>query len=171
MHDDMGWPDEIQAIADVSIDDEGRAERVVVVVPPLTRRMARPIEDAIAEWSFSTATEGVRTVPRTTSVFVIVRFVQLLDSDGRIEIEKVSEGPRMVRRAHHPCLAEVGRAKPTLRFVVTKDGHAEDVRASQSPSKDELCAIELIRETIFKPDTINGQAVASPVTREIVIHP
>jgi hypothetical protein len=157
----------VYAWADVSITTTGAPDQVKVVVPVLSPEMAAPIENAIAQWHFSPGLIAGAPAPRTTSVLVAIRLVTDLGGESRIEAEKLDEGPRVLRRSPDPCLGTIAKAGTTLTFTVNEEGRAVDISATNSEGKSEACAIKVLADTIFKPETVNGQAVSRRITRQI----
>lgn len=159
-----GEPKEVNIWADISVSPSGAVEEVKVVVPPLSQEMAAPIEHTIATWTFAPGTEGGKMVPRTTSVWVVLRLVTGSSIASRIEAEKVMEGPRILRFSHDPCLENMSGASPLLTFTVTAEGRALAMSGSDPESETEQCAVRVINDTLFKPDTVNGKPVSTSVS-------
>lgn len=159
--------DVVYAWADVSITTTGTPDQVKVVVPVLSPEMAAPIESAIAQWHFSPGLIAGAPAPRTTSVLVAIRLITDPGGESRIEAEKLDEGPRVLRRSNAPCLRTMAEAAPTLTFTVNEEGRAVDITATNPEGKGEACAIKVLGDTIFKPETVNGQAVSRRITRQI----
>ena len=82
-------------------------------------------------------------------------------------VEKLEEGPRIVRRSDRRCPEEMAGVAPMLTFTVTEEGRATDISGLNPQSTAERCAVEIIRDTSFKPETVNGRTVSSRVTRQI----
>lgn len=157
----------IYARADVSITSTGVPDQVKLVVPPLSPDMAAPIENVIGQWTFAPATEAGLAVPRTTSVSVVIKLVAEPSGASRIEVEKLEEGPRIVRASLDRCLEDMAEAGRALTFTVTEEGRAVEISGLNSEDESEQCAIQVMRNTIFKPETVNGRKVSSRVTRQV----
>lgn len=163
----VGAADVVYAWADVSISTTGTPDQVKVVVPVLSPEMAAPIENTIAKWHFSPGFTAGVPAPRTTSVLVAIRLVTDPGGKSRIEAEKLVEGPRVLRRSNDSCLGTMAEAAPTLTFTVNEEGRAIDITVTNPEGTVEACAIKVLADTIFKPDTVNGQAVSRRITRQI----
>ena len=159
--------DVVYAWADVSITGSGSPDQVKLIVPVLSPDMAAPIENAIAQWHFSPGLVAGAPTPRTTSVLVAIRFVTDLGGEGKLEAEKLDEGPRILRHSDHPCLGSMVGAAPTLKFTVNEEGRAVDISTANPEGKTEACAIKVLGDTIFKPETVNGRAVSRRLSRQI----
>jgi TonB family protein len=162
-----GGRDVIYAWADVSITDTGIPSEVKLVEPPLSPEMAAPIENVVRAWRFSRAVESGSPVARTTSVFLSIRFVVDASGGGRIEAEKLDEGPRIVRGSRDPCLESLSGEGPTLTFRVNEEGRAVEISSPTPESESDQCAIKVIRDTVFKPDTVNGRTVSTRISRRV----
>ena len=156
-------PRSIHAWADVSIAVDGALDDVKLVVPPLSPAMAEPIENTIRSWSFAPGLENGVPVRRTTSVALVIQLVTTPDGGKTIEAEKLAEGPRILRRANIRCLEEVNGAAVPLSFTVTSEGRVVDISGSDPDDVRQQCAITVMRDTIFKPESVNGQNVSSQV--------
>ena len=160
-------PKELYYWVDVSISASGAVEQAMVADPPLSRGLAAPIEKAIASLTFTPGTVDGQSVPRTTSVFVVLRLVTKPDGGNQIEFEKLEEGPRILRRSNNSCLKTFRGTSPAATFTVTPEGRAIDVASPDPDSAIEKCAIQVLQDTVFKPDTVNGKPVSTKVSRRL----
>ena len=162
----------IPAWVDVEIDVGGLPTSVALVEPPLPPSMAAPIEQVVRSWRFTPGSLGGARVPRTTSVALAIRLVRDPGGNEQIIAEKRSEGPRILERARPDCLRTMSQSQPheriQLGFTVTASGRVEDLSAMNSAATKEQidCAMETMRSTLFKPETVGGKAVASQVVQD-----
>lgn len=159
--------DVVYAWADVSITDTGVAGQVSLVEPALSPQMATPIENVIRQWRFSPAIESGLAVPRTTSVLLSIRLVTDANGGSRIEAEKLEEGPRILRKSHDRCLDNPAGAASTLTFTVNEEGRAVEISGPSPESESDQCVLKILRDTLFKPETVNGRQISRRITRQI----
>ena len=95
------------------------------------------------------------------------------DANGKEQIiaEKKAESPRVLEQVTPECFHIADRARGEypieLEFTVNKAGRVVDasVKSSAATKEQSDCALETLRATLFKPETLNGRPIASKVVQ------
>lgn len=159
---------------DVTINNEGKAEKIVLVQPNLQPEMAKPIENTISQWTFIPGVTNGQTVPRTTSLAILISLVST-ENGSNIIVTKISEGPRILNKADTTCLNEAKKkgiqGTVSLKYTVNSDGTVSNLSTVKSTVNTALesCIKNVTQNTVFKSDTLNGVPIQTEVERDFVI--
>lgn len=155
---------------DIALDEHG-AVTEAVVVGDVHPALVDPLRDWVTRQAFTPADVEGRAVPSTTSVWATYTLVEF-DDGYELQVLRYDRGPRPTHQAepYYPYNAMVAGREGWVRrrFTVQPDGKASDIRVVESSHRSfEKQARRAISYWRFKPETVNGQAVATEVTQEI----
>ena len=159
--------------ADVAVDESGHVTDVDVIAAGLPDPILAVIAEKVAGWEFEPAQQKGKAVLSTTAVFTSVTFAEDENGDISITVEQVRSGPRPVISPPplYPIALRGDKIKGSveLQYIVMADGRVSDVKVVESDPQgvfDDI-AVNAIQRWSFKPRTVNGIPINTPV-RQIV---
>jgi TonB family protein len=155
---------------DVSLDEHGSVAELIAV-GDIHPALADPIRDWVKSKSFAAARVEDRPAPSTTSVWVSYALAPV-DGDYELQFLDYGSGPRTLKRSEPdyprvPLLAgEEGWVR--LSFRVQPSGEVGDVKVLESSQRAfEKPALRAMQKWRFRPETIEGKAVSTPMEQTI----
>ena len=162
--------------ADVAVDETGHVTDVDVITG-LPDPILSVIAEKVSVWEFEPARQKGEAVPSTTAVFTSVTFADDENGDISITVEQVRSGPRPVINPppEYPGALRGDKIKGSveLQYMVMADGSVSDVRVIESSPQgvfDDI-AVKAIQGWSFKPRTVNGISINTPVRQIIEFNP
>lgn len=155
---------------DIALDEQG-AVTEAVVVGDVHPALVDPLREWVTRKAFTPAEVEGQAVPSTTSVWATYTLVER-DGGYELEVQNYETAPRPIHK-EEPAYPrnELLAGKEgwvRLRFTVQPDGKPSDIRVVESSHRNfEKQARRAIPRWRFKPETVNGQAVATEVTTKI----
>jgi TonB family protein len=161
---------ESSAWLDIALDEKGHVTEAVVVgdVHPA---LVEPLRDWVTRQAFTPAAVEGQAVPSTTSVWATFTLVEV-DGGYELQVLGYDSGPRPIHKeAPSYPYNELLAGKPgwvNLGFTVQPDGKASDIRVLESSHRNfRKPAQRAMAKWRFKPNTVDGRAVATEVTQKI----
>ncbi len=161
---------ESSAWLDIALDEQG-AVTEAVVVDDVHPALVEPLRDWVSRQAFTPAEVEGRTVPSTTSVWATFTLVEV-DGGYELQVLGYDSGPRPIHKEapdypYNELLAGK-QGWVNLSFTVQPDGKTSDIRVVESSHRNfQKPAQRAVAKWRFKPNTVDGQAVATEVTQEI----
>lgn len=155
---------------DIALDEQGVVTEAVVVgdVHPA---LVGPLRDWVTRQPFTPAEADGQAVPSTTSVWATYTLVEV-DDGYELQVLGYDNSPRPTRETapDYPRTALLAGEEGWVRlgFTVQPDGKASGIRVVESSQRTfEKPAQRAVAKWRFKPNTVDGRAVATEVTRRI----
>ena len=162
--------------ADVGVDETGHVTDVDVIAG-LPDPILNVIAEKVSVWEFEPALQKGIPVPSTTAVYTSVTFADDENGDISVTVEQVRSGPRPVINPPpvYPDALRGDKIKGSveLQYTVMADGSVSDFRVIESKPQgvfDDI-AVKAIQSWSFKPKTVNGIPINTPVRQVIEFTP
>lgn len=155
---------------DIALDEQGVVTEAVVVgdVHPA---LVGPLRDWVTRQPFTPAEADGQAVPSTTSVWATYTLVEV-DGGYELQVLGYDSGPRPIHKEapEYPYneLLAGKQGWVNLGFTVQPDGKPSDIRVLESSHRNfQKPALRAMAKWRFKPNTVDGRAVATEVTQKI----
>lgn len=155
---------------DIALDEQGVVTEAAVV-GDIHPALVEPLRDWVTRQAFTPAEVEGRAVPSTTSVWATYTLVEV-EGGYELQVLGYDSSPRPTRETapDYPRTALLAGEQGWVRlhFTVQPDGKASDIRVVESSQRIfEKPAQRAVAKWRFKPNTVDGRAVATEVTRRI----